>query len=212
VRSGGQPIPRVEERRSFLKKGLLGGLLLAIGGLGFLASRRSRLAPLPPQGLKVLDPSEYAVLMAIAARMVPGGEGFPSVQEVGVGLNADGILVRTDPAAAKEVKQLLKLFENALAGFIFSARIRPFTQLALEEQDQVLEDWESSRLEIRRTGFTALRTLVLASYFGSPLSWPAVHYPGPPPGFHQPDAPAWRGGGEKRPDGNGVFHPEASNE
>src|SRR5262244_777148 len=212
MRTVDQPTPWGVGRRGFLKKGIFGGAILALGGAGFLVSRRSRTIPLPPEGLKVLDATEYAVLTAIASRLVPGGEGFPSIAEVGVGLNADEILARTEPAAAAEVKQLLKLFENALAGFIFSARIRPFTQLPPEEQDQVLEEWQSSRLEIRRTGFTALRTLVLASYFGSPLSWPAVHYPGPPPGFHQPDAPVWRGGGEKRPDGNGVFHPEASND
>ncbi len=210
--SVGQPTSTVQGRRGFLKKGIFGGLILAVGGTGFLASRRSRLVSLPAEGLKVLGPTEYAVLMAIAARLVPGGEGFPSVQEVGVGLNADGILARSDPAAVKEVKQLLKLFENALAGFLFAGRIRPFTRLTPQDQDAVLAEWQSSRLQIRRTGFTALRTLSIASYFGSPLSWSAVHYPGPPQGFHQPDAPLWRGGGEKRPDGNGVFHLDASHD
>ncbi len=52
-------------RRGFLKKGIFGGLILAVCGGGFLATRRSRSVPLPPQELKVLDPSEYAVLMAI---------------------------------------------------------------------------------------------------------------------------------------------------
>jgi hypothetical protein len=205
----GQPTSIPFGRRGFLKKGIFGGLILAVCGGGFLALRRSRLVPLPRQRLAVLDPAEYAVLMAIAARLIPGGEGFPSVEEVGVGLNADGILARTDPAAAREVKQLLKLFENALAGFVFGGRMGPFTHLAGADQDEVLRGWQSSRLAIRRTGFAALRTLAIASYFGSPLSWPAVHYSGPPPGFHQPEAPVWRGGGAKRPDGNGVFHPES---
>lgn len=200
----------LQGRRSFLKKGIFGGFLLALGGAGFLASRRSRLLPPPAQGLLILDATEYAVLTSIAARMVPGGEGFPKVQEVDVGVIADQILARSDPAVAKEVKQLLNLFENALAGFLFSGRIRPFTSLAAGDQDRVLQEWESSRLDIRRTGFSALRTLVIAGYFGSPLSWSAVHYPGPPQGFHQPDAPVWRGGGEKRPEGNGVFHAESS--
>ncbi len=196
-----------KSRRSFLRKGIFGGLVLAVGGAGFLASRRSRVLDLPAQGLLVLDLTEYAVLMSVAARVLPEGEGFRSVSEVAAGVNADRILALADPTAAKELKQLLRLFENALAGFIFDRRIRPFTTLSISEQDQVLRDWQSSRLQIRRTGFQALRTLVIASYFSSPLTWPTVQYPGPPPGFHQPDAPVWRGGGEKRPDGNGVFHP-----
>jgi hypothetical protein len=199
-------------RRSFLKRGIFGGLLLALGGGGFLASRRSRVLPAPPEGLLVLDSIEYAVLMSIAGRIILGGEGFPPVQEVNVGLNADRILARSDPAAAQELKQLLKLFENALAGFLLRGRILPFTRLGVQDQEQALQQWQSSRLEICRTGFVALRTLVIASYFTSPLSWSAVHYPGPPPGFHQPNARVWRGGSEKRPDGNGVFHAESSDD
>ncbi len=201
-----------DSRRSFLKKGLFGGLLLSLGGAGFLLSRGTRLVPLPKGGLQVFDPIEYSVLQAIAARLIPQGGGFPSVEQVGVALNADRVLVRVAPGARQEVKQLLKLFENALAGFLFGARTQPFTQLDPEAQDEVLREWQDSRLEIRRTGFQALRTLASAAYFGSPLTWPAVHYPGPPPGFHQPDAPVWRGGGAKRPDGNGVFHAEASSD
>lgn len=186
--------------------------MLAIGGAGLLASRRTRPAPLPAEGLRVLDWREYAVLMSVAARLVPAGEDFPSLEQVGLGLKADRILSLVDPAAAKELKQLLRLFDNALAGFLFGGRIHPFTALPSEQQDQVLAQWQSSRLQIRRTGFQALRTLAVASYFGSPLSWPAVHYPGPPAGFHQPHAPIWRGGAEKRPDGNGVFHPHSSSD
>lgn len=197
-------------RRSFLKKGVLGGVLLAIGGVGLLASRRTRPIPLPSEGLLVLDWREYAILMSVASRLLPAGEGFPSASQVGVGVHADRALSLAEPNAAKEVKQLLRLFDNALAGFLFGGRVRPFTSLPSEEQDEVLAEWQSSRLQLRRTGFQALRTLAIASYFAAPLSWPAVHYPGPPQGFHQPEAPAWRGGGQKRPDGNGVFHPETS--
>src|SRR5712664_1826591 len=100
--SAAQPTSIPEGRRGFLKKGIFGGLILAVCGGGFLALRRSRTVPLPQQGLAVLDPSEYAVLMAIAGRLIPEGEGFPSVEQIGVGLNADRILAQTDPAAARE--------------------------------------------------------------------------------------------------------------
>ena len=203
-------LPASQGRRSFLKKGVLGGALLALGGIGVLASRRTRPVPLPSEGLLVLDWREYAVLMSIASRLLPGGEGFPSISQAGVGLRADRALSLAEPNAANEVKQLLRLFDNALAGFLFGGRVRPFTALSSEEQDEVLAEWQSSGIELRRTGFQALRTLAVASYFAAPLSWPAVHYPGPPQGFHQPEAPTWRGGGEKRADGNGVFHPETS--
>src|SRR5260370_24979489 len=129
--TAGQASSLPHSRRGFRKKGICGGLILAVGGGGFLASRRGRSIPLPPEGLKVLDPGEYAVLMAIAARLIPEGEGFPSVEQVGVGLNAARILAQTDPAAAREVQQLLNLFQNALAGFRFCGRIRPLSGFTL---------------------------------------------------------------------------------
>jgi len=193
-------------RRSLLKRGLLGGSLLALGGMGFLALRGGRAVPLPPEGLRVFSPREYAVLDAVARRLVRPRKGWPTVDELGVALAADRIAERTEKSAQKELKQLLGLFENGLAGFLFGGWTRPFTGLDGEEQDRVLAQWRDSSLAIRRTGFSALRTLVLAGYYKSPRVWPAVGYPGLPAGIHRPEALEWRGGDTPRPDGNGVWH------
>src|SRR6266852_1853201 len=193
-------------RRSFLKKGLLGGSVLALGGAGLLLSRHSRRVPIPTAGLKVLDELDFAVLCAITRRIVPDQPGKPSIESPDVALNADRILVQVGSSAQAEVKQLLKLFENALTGFVFGLRVRPFTQLSDAEQDAVLSEWENSRLLIRRTGFQAIRTLVVAAYYGSSASWPATGYPGPPAGFFQPDAALWFRGPEKRPAGVGRIY------
>ena len=195
-------------RRSLLKRGLLGGSLLALGGVGFLALRGGRMLPLPPEGLRVFSPREYAVLDAVARRLVRPRAGWPTVEEIGVALAADRIAERTEGSAQKELKQLLGLFENGLAGFVFGGWTRPFTALNGDEQDRVLAEWRDSSLAIRRTGFSALRTLVLAGYYKSPRIWPAVGYPGLARGIHRPDAPEWRGGDVPRPDGNGVWHGE----
>src|SRR5262249_47486694 len=78
-------------RRSLLKRGLLGGSLLALGGMGFLALRGGRAVPLPPEGLRVFSPREYAVLDAVARRLVRPRKGWPTVDELGVALAADRI-------------------------------------------------------------------------------------------------------------------------
>jgi hypothetical protein len=113
--------------------------------------------------------------------------------------NADRVLSRADPSSRAELKQLLGLFDNALAGFLFGGRVTPFTQLSSEAQADVLRGWQTSRVTLRRTGYEALRTLLLAAYFGSPAVWRALGYGGPPQGFHDPNAPVWRGGGSPRP-------------
>ncbi len=194
-----------QSRRGFLKKGLLGGVVLAMGGGGYLLTRPSVDVPVPGEGLLVLTAKEFAVLSALAPRLVPARAGFPSVDDIRVAFNCDRILAQVDESALQELKQLLMLFENALPNFLFGGRTTPFTRLSTSDQDAVLWEWMSSALTIRRTGFLALRGLVMAAYYGSSKTWPAVGYPGPPAGIHDPNAPVWKGGDVPRPVGNGTF-------
>ena len=203
-----EPAPAGLTRRSLVKRGLLGGALLAAGGAGFLAFRSGASVPVPTDGLLVFTPAQFAVLDAVARRMVRPRTGWPTVDQVGVARAADRIAARVEPSAQKELQQLLGLFDNRLAVFLFGGRIRPFTLLDGAGQDAVLAEWRDSRIAVRRTGFAALRTLVLAGYYQSPAVWPAVGYGGPPRIFEDgPSLPEWRGG-EPRPDGNGVWHGE----
>jgi hypothetical protein len=200
--------PRSPSRRSLLKRGVLGGALLAAGGAGFLALRTGKRVPPPPDGLRVFSEHEFAVLDALAHRLVAPLPGWPTVEEVGVARAVDRIAERVEPSVQAELKQLLGLFDNALAGFVFGGRTEPFTALDAAAQDRVLVEWRDSRVALRRTGYNALRTLVLAGYYQSPLTWKPIGYPGPDQDFLQPDAPEWFGGSSPRPEGNGVFHPK----
>jgi hypothetical protein len=197
--------PAREERRGFLKKGLLGGAILALGGGSALFVRKGKEVDLPAEGLLALNAREYAVVSAIAARMIPVSGDFPPLEKVRVAFNADRILTKVDDTALVEMKQLLNLFENALPNFLFGMRVLPFTQLSAAEQDEVLGEWLHSKLALRRTGHTALRGLVLAAYFVSSETWPAVGYPGPPVAFHDANAPVWKGGGAVRPPSPGIW-------
>jgi hypothetical protein len=190
--------PAGQARRSFLKRGLVGGAVLALGGGSALFLRPGKEWPLPAEGLLALSPREYAVVMAVAARMMPISGDYPPLEKVQVGFNADRILTSVDDTALKEMKQLLNLFENALPNFLFGMRFAPFTQMGPTEQDAVISEWAHSSLAIRRTGYSAVRGLVLAAYFVRPETWAAVGYPGPPK-LHDPNAPVWKGNGQPRP-------------
>lgn len=182
--------------------------MLFIGGVGFLGTRSTRRGTPPPKPLSVLDEDEYAVMDAIAARIVAPAPDAPPLGETA--WNADQLLAASDPSVQKEVKQLLGLFENALAGFLFGGRVTPFTRLEPAEQDRVLREWQQSRLLVRRTGFSALKTLAVAGYYGTSRTWAFMSYPGPPKAFHDPNAPVWKGGGQPRPDSPGIWKPEES--
>lgn len=196
--------PAGQARRSFLKRGLVGSAVLALGGGTALFLRPGKEWPLPSEGLLALSPREYAVVMTLATRMLPISGAFPPLEQVRVGFNADRILTKVDPTALGEMKQLLNLFENALPNFLFGLRLAPFTQQSASEQDQVLGEWMNSRLEVRRTGYSALRGLVLAAYFVRAETWAAVGYPGPPK-LHDPTAPVWKGNGLPRPPSPGIW-------
>lgn len=192
-------------RRGVLKKGLLGGALLALGGGALLFTRRSVIVDPPSDGLEVLSPTEFATLSALAYRLLPHREGFPTVESVQVARGCDRILTLVDPTGVTEIRQLLVLLENALPNFLFGGRTSPFTRMSTDEQDAVVAEWQTSRITVRRSGFIALRGLVMAAYFQSEATWPAIGYPGPLPGIHDPNAPVWKGNGVERPWGNGSY-------
>lgn len=179
--------PKGLTRRALLKRGLFGGALLGLGGgLSWLATRGGRVPILPSEGLLSLEASGYAVLEALAERMVPAHAGSPSPSELRIALRADRALALADPSAQREVRQLLGLLESALAGFAFHGVTRPFTCLTATEQDRVLDGWRYSALTVKRTGYQALRTLVIAAYYSAPATWRALGYPGPGAGFARP--------------------------
>jgi len=81
------------------------------------------------------------VLDAIARRMIVPMPGFVSVDDARVAFSCDRILSLTDVTSQMELRQLLNLFESALANFILGARVKPFSQLEPEAQDDVLHEW-----------------------------------------------------------------------
>jgi len=163
-------------RRGFLKKGLLGGLVLAVGGGGGLVLWPTRVDHQPRQPLKVFSEKEFAVFAAVAARVVTVAGADP----VGIVHNIDHLFETAVPEARRDHKRLLGLYDNALAGLLFDGRPKPFTRLNGERQDEALRAWRDSKMIVRRAGYTTLRKLSLAAHYGLPSTWASVGYPGPP--------------------------------
>lgn len=182
----------METRRGFLKKTLGGAALLAAAGAVPLALRKTQLRE--PRGpLRFFSPEEYSVFAAVADRVLARGPADlppelspqqrpapPSATDLDVAGRADAFLAPIDETSAKELKQLLALFDNALFSVLTGGPARPFTRMTPEEQDAHLMRWATSRLAVRRTGFQALKRLAASMYYSSPLSYASVGYPGPP--------------------------------
>ncbi len=179
-------------------------MLLAAAGAVPLALRKTRLRA-PPKGRELMffTPAEYSVWAAVADRIL-AREATRSTQDpltaqraeaveraekrpppptptqLDVAGKADAFLAPLPKNDAKELKQLLALFDNALFSFLMGGPPHPFTQMDPAEQDAQLDAWRNSRLAVRRTGFQAMKRLCSAIYFGSPETYASVGYPGPP--------------------------------
>ena len=184
----------VETRRGLLKKTLGGAALLAAAGAVPVALRKTQLRPVRGT-LRFFTPAEYSVFAAVAERVLARGPAdvpeqlvgvlrarppAPSPAEVDVAAKADAFLAPLDAGSAKELKQLLALFDNALFSVVTGGPPRPFTRMSAADQDAHLDRWATSRIAVRRTGFQALKRLAAAVYYGSPETYASVGYPGPP--------------------------------
>jgi hypothetical protein len=162
-------------RRSFLRKGALAGVLLFAGGAG-LALFPTRRSYTPRKHLKALDEKRFAILAAVAARIVQA----PGVDPVGIAHGIDETIDLWVEENRADFLKLLGLFDNGLAGLILDGHARPFTHLGPEAQDKALEAWRDSRILLRRAGFQTLRKLTAAVHWSNPTNWASSGYAGPP--------------------------------
>ena len=167
-------------RRRFLRLGLAGGALLAAGGVfalhtgGYVLDERTR------RRLRFFDQKGYRVFEAFADRALDGCT--PTAREVDVVGFVDGFVATMDARTRGDLHKLLGLLEH---GTLLGDSVRRFTALGSAEKDGYLAGWESSRLVVKRTGFSALKALAMLGYYRDSRAFAAIGYPGPivPRGF-----------------------------
>jgi hypothetical protein len=170
-------------RRRFLKRGLLGGGLLVLAGTLPFAFRTTLLGKGPKRALRLLTGEEYAVLAAVAARLVPGdsaGPTWPTADAVDCAGKIDALLATVHPDVGSDFRRLLRLFESSFLNTFTAGSPRPFTRATPADQDARLEAWRRSRLAMLRSGYQAMKRLAHAAYYSSPEVFSRVGYPGPP--------------------------------
>ena len=164
-------------RRTFIRRGILGGALLALGGsIGLATWSSDRRMREPRRALRALDERQFAVLVAVAARTV----GDPKADAIEIAHRVDAQMAIAYPEVRADFGKLLLLMENALAGLLLDGRAKPFTRLSPQAQDDVLTAWRTSRLALRRSGYAALRKITQAAWYAAPEGWADTGYPGPP--------------------------------
>ncbi|MSP62225.1 MAG: hypothetical protein EXR72_18210 [Myxococcales bacterium] len=165
-------------RRRFLRRTLLGGALLTLGGTLLRHASGYTLDPAIAARLRLLSQKEYLILAAICRRMLaPDEGGAASPDEIEAALVIDGYLAGLPEAITSDVRALLHLVEHT--PFLFSLRFARFTRLDAAAQDAVLEGWATSRIDLRRRGFQALKALAMLGYYDDPRTFAILDYTGP---------------------------------
>jgi hypothetical protein len=178
--TGAPPSP---DRRRLLKRGLLGGALLLVGGAVPLALRSTLVRKPPARRLKLLTEDEHAIFAAIAARIAPGdgaGPAWPTAEALDCAGKVDALMATVHPSVGAELRQLLHLFESALFGLAIAGSPTPFSRCTPAQQDARLDAWRRSRLSLLRSGYQALKRLAQATYYSSPEVYALMGYAGPP--------------------------------
>lgn len=161
-------------RRGFLR--LLGS------SAALVALARIPVATAAPRGVAVgnsalpfFDSGQRRILASVLSRMVDtGGDSIDPGDAV---LTIDALCASLDPTLTEPLPVLLQLVE--WSPVLFQLRFARFTNLPPEEQDDCLRDWMTSRLELRRIGFAALKNLSMLGWYSQEASWASVGYAGP---------------------------------
>lgn len=169
---GGPPrIDRMTTRRTFLKAGLLGGTLLAVGGLAALVVGRDA------------DADRRQVLSAVIPAVLDGAlPDEPSARAAAVARCADGVdaaIAGLPPAAREEAAQLFALLAIPPTRVALARVGRPWNEAGTDEVAAFLERWRGHPMALMRSGYHALHDLTLAAWYADESNWESIGYPGP---------------------------------
>ena len=150
-----EPVRAGVSRRGFLRGVAGGSAAVAVASVlpaGCAPDYRERRGD--GSALLTLTPKEYAVARAAAEALLVG---VPvDADTVAAGIDAELALVG-EPVLT-DMKTVLSLMEH---GPLLSFRRKRFSALSADDRREVLEDWATSRFNLRRAAFQALRGFVV---------------------------------------------------
>jgi len=154
-------------RREFFRVGLVGGMVLAV-------SRHA--GATAPAGLLTAD--DRPRLAAIARVIL--GPALPAEMSGRVVENIDS-MVRNLPAPIQaELRDLLDLLGWAPVRLLLAGFWSDWHEVSAAEVDAALNGWRTARFALLRSAYCGLHELCTAAWYGDPMAWPRIGYPGPP--------------------------------
>ncbi|TSA19027.1 hypothetical protein D4R75_10585 [bacterium] len=168
---------KTTSRRQFLKETLSGVVFLFVSK--FIPSEVLLANDLVPNDLLFFSSKEYLIFEAVAERIIGAASpGQVRSKDVGVAARVDQFLEGADPEVQEQIHQLLSVFNAPLFTFLFDFRTSSFLNMSPADKDSYIEDWMTSNLGFRRTGFQALKRVSMSMFYTDRRSWKEIGYEG----------------------------------
>ena len=168
------------QRRTFIKTGIAGAVLLAVAARVPAAAARAE----ESAAARGLGAKDRVVVAAIVPVMLAGAlPAEPDAQRKAVATVVDGVsqaIAGMPPATRAELGELFMLLDLAPARRLLTGVSAPWPEAPPQEIAAFLQKWRASPLALLQSGYQALHDLVIASWYALPQSWPAIRYPGAP--------------------------------
>jgi hypothetical protein len=176
-----------DTRRSLLRAGLFGSLLLGGAGIGATLSGCSGRGAAAAAGYRALRDADLVLLRALfpallTALPTEGAAREALVQQMLQSLDLS--CYRLGHPTRKAVLQLFDLLNLGLTRRLL-AGVGDWASASPQQVQAFLERWRTSSFGVLNSGYRALVKLVSSAYYGTHAGWAAANYPGPPPGPFQ---------------------------
>lgn len=169
------------ERRTFLKAGVAGSMLLLAGR--WLA---------PAAAAEAADGPAFANITtadaSVLARIIPVMLSGALPQEHGQLNAAIGEIVRgvdttigyQPPGVRGEIHGLFGLLTRSITRVLIAGVWSSWEKASDEDVRDFLSSWHDSRIGMLRSAYVGLSNLITGSWYANPKSWGRIGYPGPP--------------------------------
>lgn len=171
--AGGSPVPI--DRRGFLRSATGGTVAIAVASM-LPAGCSADYPQAAADGIDLasLSPKEYAVAKAAAEALLVG----VPVDSAAIAKSIDAELAAVGEPISSDLRNVLRLIEHLT---ILGLHRRTFTELRPEERLRYLNGWATSRLDLRRAAFQAVRGFVQYFAYIRPETRELTGFEGPIP-------------------------------
>ncbi len=161
-------------RRSFLKVGLAGALVLGASGVAYTVLRGDDRAP-----NAALDRSAHAAIAALVPTIVgaalPAEAGLRTAAIAAAVQRVDTAVAGLSLSAQKEIRELFALLGIKPLRWMLTG-IGNWDVATPEHLSAFLQSWRTHRLSLLQVGYHGLHDLIAGSFYSAPSAWPHAGY------------------------------------